>query len=355
MNIEIENRRCFEELKKLFDKLLKKNLNITKNKMKLSFRKWYYFQFVLGNEEVIPILKHKNKQLEFIKDQIKIDNPEKFFDDFKKSYPKCKKVQADTLKPEITKIERNKVFLKYKSIKQVVDKKTFYNLAIKNNKSKNYIEDIFILVFRYKYIGLWNDNTQLSIANYITEGLTKYLDIDNEMFASPFNSQFLNFCSMFPDIEKPFGSMGNFFNYRPEEGDIMEVNPPFDEFLIEYTVKRIIKLVQEYDDIIYILIIPVWDKIGKLILKEKYKEEFGVYEGMRIIRENDRYITNTLIFPKQHIKYQNLFTNKVIKNVSNTYMITIQSINSTKIKQSTLKKIFDFEKTKKIDDMNLVF
>ena len=47
------------------------------------------------------------------------------------------------------------------------------------------------------------------------------------------------------------------------------------------------------------------------VLKEKYKEEFGVYEGMRIIRENDRYITNTLIFPKQHIKYQNVKSSQV--------------------------------------------
>merc|ERR1712078_693722 len=47
-----------------------------------------------------------------------------------------------------------------------------------------------------------------------------------ECFASPLNCWFGRYCSAFPDCDAPFGSLGNFLNFRPRRG-AFEANPPF--------------------------------------------------------------------------------------------------------------------------------
>ena len=44
------------------------------------------------------------------------------------------------------------------------------------------------------------------------------LNFNFECFASTINSNTLNFCSLYYDVEKYFGSVGDFFNIDIEEG-----------------------------------------------------------------------------------------------------------------------------------------
>jgi phosphorylated CTD-interacting factor 1 len=41
--------------------------------------------------------------------------------------------------------------------------------------------------------------------------------VEAEGFASPLNCRWLRYCSAFPDTDAPFGSLGSFFGFRPNE------------------------------------------------------------------------------------------------------------------------------------------
>ena len=60
-----------------------------------------------------------------------------------------------------------------------------------------------------------------------------------ETFASAINHQTEYFCSVSPDIEKYFGSFGNFFNTKMIKG-CYNFNPPFQEDIINDGIKNII-------------------------------------------------------------------------------------------------------------------
>lgn len=79
------------------------------------------------------------------------------------------------------------------------------------------------------------------------------LGVRFEGFASPINSQFIRpefpdarFCSLFPDVDAPFGSIGGFFqvdflNYwKPDEPVQVVVGPPYYDELILNIARRVI-------------------------------------------------------------------------------------------------------------------
>ena len=56
----------------------------------------------------------------------------------------------------------------------------------------------------------------------------EHLGVSMEMFASPFNCHFDQYCSAFVDTDSFFGSLGSFFDYPLPPGSY-ELNPPFTE------------------------------------------------------------------------------------------------------------------------------
>ena len=54
--------------------------------------------------------------------------------------------------------------------------------------------------------------------------LEERLGVCFECFASPFNCRFPRFCSAFGDTDRPFGSVGSFFDFHPTQGSF-EVRP----------------------------------------------------------------------------------------------------------------------------------
>ena len=48
--------------------------------------------------------------------------------------------------------------------------------------------------------------------------LLQGMSIQFECFASPLNCRYGRFCSAFPDTDMAFGSLGSFFEFRPQQG-----------------------------------------------------------------------------------------------------------------------------------------
>jgi hypothetical protein len=124
-------------------------------------------------------------------------------------------------------------FLEYKGVRYSVDgeiwhKKDWWNSAI-------------ALRIRYDYLHL--DTQGLSVP-YKNLGFRSDADI-LEAFASSFNHYFDRYHSAFPDLEKSMGSLGSFWARNRFEEPIIMVNPPFDVMLIEETIKKVIKCLEE--------------------------------------------------------------------------------------------------------------
>lgn len=89
--------------------------------------------------------------------------------------------------------------------------------------------------------------------------------VRGEAFASPLNARLLGkpdgkFCSIFPDTDAPFGSIGDFFAVPPEEFHSKNwvVNPPFVEELMTRAARRVTDLVGPEHEQTVFFVIPAW-------------------------------------------------------------------------------------------------
>lgn len=108
-----------------------------------------------------------------------------------------------------------------------------------------------------------------------------------EGFASPINAQLITidkscrFCSLFPDVDKPFGSIGNFFT-TDFQGQKVSVGPPYTVELFE---KIAIKLENECmiaernnNKVLFYVTFSAWRDVSgfKNILNSKYTHFAGI-------------------------------------------------------------------------------
>lgn len=116
------------------------------------------------------------------------------------------------------------------------------------------------LNIRYTYLKLLNHGLART---FDTMG---YKSSDStEGFASAFNHYFDRFCSAFPDLEAPFGSMGSFFDNNSWTTDIVFVNPPFDECLMTHAIKRVYEYLETTkDDRKFLFTLPNWENYPEL-------------------------------------------------------------------------------------------
>ena len=107
------------------------------------------------------------------------------------------------------------------------------------------------------------------------------LAVHFECFASPLNCRYPYFCSAFPDVDAPFGSVGSFFEggppqptkkptgheddanstggFYPVQGGSFEVNPPFIESIMSGAVSKISALLTEISSALsFSVIVPGW-------------------------------------------------------------------------------------------------
>lgn len=87
--------------------------------------------------------------------------------------------------------------------------------------------------------------------------------VRNEGFASPLNSRLLgkpdaHFCSLFPDTDSVFGSLGDFFlvKFSDHKGG-WQVNPPFIESLLNHAAAKVIRELDAEPNVVFFLM-PAW-------------------------------------------------------------------------------------------------
>jgi len=81
---------------------------------------------------------------------------------------------------------------------------------------------------RYETLSQTKSAYQAAIPSKAMEVLREHFGVRHECFASPLNRYFDSFCSLFQDTDQFFGSVGSFYDFRPDMGSF-QCNPPFDQ------------------------------------------------------------------------------------------------------------------------------
>jgi hypothetical protein len=116
---------------------------------------------------------------------------------------------------------------------------------------------VFCLVARYHTLN--SHNQQLAVLPELYAFLKQKHNVDFELMGSPLNCFFSNYCSLFGDIERHFGSRGNFNNIELVRG-FYTLNPPFDEEIMRACAERVlVQLFHQPGPLSVLFIIPVWD------------------------------------------------------------------------------------------------
>lgn len=199
---------------------------------------------------------------------------------------------------------------------------------------------IWAILFRYQILG--SNNNQLAVLPRILNQFKKDFNLDFECFGSAINSTFGQFNSLYYDIEKFFGSYGNFFNFIPLKGTY-SFNPPYQLDIINSSISRLMiflnKAEMSKEDLTFIITIPIWDEEGKQKLNNnniKYNE----FTAMKKIRSS-KYLKAIRMLSKEDFTYIDhnfyLFKNTTIQN---TYVIILST--NDKAKFNKIKK-YDFK------------
>jgi len=131
---------------------------------------------------------------------------------------------------------------------------------------------ICILLLRYEYYGSLLEGINLSV-NTLYDIAKKYYDENTllEAFAGSLNSNLKNYCSVFYDIEKYFGSKGSFFKMGDQLANYKMIisNPPYISEVMLDTAKKFIKLLESPNEISIIHVMPDWRNYKQYNLDKK--------------------------------------------------------------------------------------
>jgi len=209
-----------------------------------------------------------------------------------------------------------------------------YNrLELKYTGPKNKLDEyLWAILYRYQLLG--SNNHQLAVLPNIMHQMKTDYNLDFECFASTINSMATNYCSIYYDLERHFGSVGSFFNITPLKGTF-GFNPPYQKDIITLGCIRLLELLKDNNDLSFIITIPIWDTKGRKIMRELYNNElekqnidYGDFEIMNTLRESP-YLKKLKMIPKEKFTYLdhnfNLYKNRTIQN---TYILVLS--NTTK-------------------------
>jgi hypothetical protein len=154
----------------------------------------------------------------------------------------------------------------YVKLQRLFDRATLCTINAKHRNaswdvgSKVCFEDaLFCLLCRYDT--LQGAGLQAAVPGSVMNVLLQRFDCRCECFASPLNSRYEAFNSVFGnDIDSLFGSVGNFFSQDFSTGGCFQANPPFCEQVIYQLCITIRDVMAAHptEPLMFAVIVPVW-------------------------------------------------------------------------------------------------
>lgn len=186
---------------------------------------------------------------------------------------------------------------------------------------------IWCLIYRYR---IFENKTQsLSVGLKIYNQIKFKYSTPIELFSSSINSTFPQFCSLYYDIEKYFGSLGSFFNLEIVEGNYT-FNPPFDPYVMELAIIHLLKSFETSTSNITVFgFIPIWDSEGKIEMNrvcqnsKKLDNDYPEYNILEIMKKS-KYLKLIKPICKDNMPYYEHIDGKTIF-ASHTYVFYLSN------------------------------
>lgn len=99
-----------------------------------------------------------------------------------------------------------------------------------SSKMERFENVLAVMMLRYE--ALSGGTFQVSLPPLVMDVLKHDFGVFLECFSSPLNCHFPRYCSMFPDCDFAFGSLGSFFNFRPLDGSFLAFPPQVNSVII---------------------------------------------------------------------------------------------------------------------------
>lgn len=227
----------------------------------------------------------------------------------------------------------------------ILSKKHYHRLTtIYNNNIDNNIIDnnkdvdfwICLLLLRYRYYG--KDLESFCLAIDIFYEFVKKYNLEAkalEAFAGSLNSTLTDYCSLFYDIEKRFGSKGSFFqmNLNQCNHNLIIANPPYIAEIIHTMINKLLDYLNQCNDSTIFISIPDWRSIKEyeydqktqinLDLNEKKRYE-NPYQGYSKLRQSTYF---RYVIAIENLSYYNFFAD-TRRNINVPTLIIVLSNGS---------------------------
>lgn len=304
MNGDIENKlKLSQECKRFFyyDKLLMKNDKILKN------------NYLWKNFIERFILKDGQKDIDnlSIEDNF-FDKEWAYMSSVNKSFEHLNKDQIlNKIKNILQNYNKDKQIIFAKNIKVVISTNKF-NITINYRKEilkyemnipeerikclKKLANNDLIAIMIMRYACLHSNGQQWSHNKAFYKYFLDNYDCKLEGFASPLNSRLMLlegfFCSLFPEVDKPFGSLCQFTEAYYENTTVL-ANPPFISYIIEDAVNHAIKNLND---------------AKKYNYKVRFIFTFPIFESKSYFStlNNSEYLVKKFFLPAFQHSYENL-------------------------------------------------
>ncbi len=140
--------------------------------------------------------------------------------------------QDDESGVELTRGDDGKVWLRHGSLQKEIDSHRLdfmHSLLLEHSPDHAAQANtrVYNCLLRYETLSEFDQGTQGSLPERVFDVLRQEFGVEHECFASPVNVTARSFNSVFPDVDRFFGSRGSFFDFWPDTGSY-EANPPFD-------------------------------------------------------------------------------------------------------------------------------
>lgn len=198
-----------------------------------------------------------------------------------------------------------------------------YDLALgkfktfQENKSVDMFNE-YLAILVTRYITLGTTNNHCSVPPHVIE----FCNIRTELFGSPLNTFADQYCSPMYDIERFFGSIGSFFDFNICSGTYL-LNPPYDELIINTSVKKIFSVLETSKEITVIIVLPIWDIETQIIMERRSPNvEFPI---ISTIKEN-KYTRSHRVLNCNIHKFYNYYVDEFLP-ITDTHLFVLSNTN----------------------------
>ena len=108
----------------------------------------------------------------------------------------------------------------YKRHHQLLKTNETSTMPSQKYEKEKMLQRLFNVLQRYESLSGAAAGYQMALTEDIFDKLHTLYGVEHECFASPLNAYFPNYCSLYYDTDKYFGSHGSFFNFFPKQGTL---------------------------------------------------------------------------------------------------------------------------------------